>query len=1200
MAEDADLEARMKAVAHRVEFIELLDDEGPLPPRDLVEALPHSRATVTRALRELREAALVEKQDGDYGPTLAGSMAAEQYRRYERASEAVLSADSLLEPIPGGHAPPVEILVDADTILAEGDIPVRALEAVSNRVRRADSVEAYLPTLVNTHLLRVWHRAVLAESVESMAVFDPDLLTVLKGQYPHLLAEMAAADGFETYSTMGPPYGLVLTTIDGTTSVAVIVYEDDTKVRGVLTNDAPAAVSWVRNRLEGLRAESAAVTAELEALSEAVADGVRPLRRPTAGGRSDAPGGFSRGTSEGHALPIDLEAEGFVRLSERYFEDHGQAEPAVSWRTGFTLAEIQAGHAIDRQDPEGRNLTDRLVGAAKTATDHVVLGPPGSGKSTICMAVACAWYDRRLGPVLYREHGAGDRFESVALLEAYLRQTGGHALVVVEDAIRDDANRIFEVMQSLDAEPSVTFLLDSRTHEWRTAEVVDLDARLDAYRRTTIEAIDVPRLDETECIRFVEHFAALVGSEPDISGTDLFELLQTGTAAPPDEEGVQTGDALLAQHHLARWSDSSETTEAPTTSALEEAVHQTYQTLADAEPRLGTDLGVMVALLTAAGIPVAVEYLYALADPDEFDAIEEAISLLHGRLLFEPNRPRATSAAYRTRHETWAMEFLEAFREIEPIDRARERFGRCATRLFALADDADRRQRIQRHLGGQTPYIHQIEADSRGWADELTERLFGLGRTDASIAPLFGETADSTIELPRACSSWTRLQQPYWRGEMNRILGDLDRAEREYRTLQQMAENFEFPTAESVPPATPVFVSASAVERDDEEAHRTRWRATSLTNLGVIASERGEIDPAQARIEEALALYRDIDDREGEATCLKHLGQVAFYASDYERARELFENGLTIARDLEARLIEFGCLMDLGAVTVRQSDYDRGLEYLEQSLSIARDVGMRREEAQVLNNLGVVATYQGAYGKARRAWTASLAIRRELGDRQGEADSLDNLGMGARKRGNLDRARDLHEEALAIRRDIGYRSGEATSLVNLGALAREQGALDRAEKRFESALDIFETIGGEKGIAEIYLEQGLLSLDRGAIDDARESAEEALETFEELALHIWTARSRHLLGRIAAAAGSPEAARDHWRTALETFESVGAPPDALETLTELVGICREQGDEESAREWCQRAGAVVSDAPDSIAEQYRDWVEQQADDLNVT
>ena len=1230
MGSERDFEARMETVAKRVEVLELLGEEGPIPPRDIVEMVELSRPTVTRALKELREANLVERGEGGYSPTLAGVMAADEYRRYETASEAILSADDLLAPIPETYAPPVEVLVGADRITAETAVPVRALEAVSGRVQNAERVRAYLPTLVDTHFLRVWHRVVVATAVRSEAVFDPELLTVLKGQYPHLLAEMAATGGFDAYATTGPPYGIVLTTTGEDTSLAVVVYENDTAVTGVLTNDSAAAVEWAQGELDRLAGGATEVTEDLAALSSAVADGLaQPLvarsdstSSPSGSTHSSRSDPDAPASAADHPLPIDLEAEGFVRLSGEYFTAHGVAAPSTSWRTGFTLAEVRAGHAVDRLDAEGRDLTEYLVDALHDGTDYVVLGPPGSGKSTACMAVACEWFDRGLGPVLYRERGDGDRLESTALLEAYIRQTDGHTLVVVEDAVRDEANATFEVMQALDADPSVTFLVDARTQEWRDPDAFDLDARRDAYRRTALTEFAVPDLDERACERFVEHFSELVGADLDLTGADLFAMVEEGTTAT-DADDRSPGEALVAQYYLAQRYDPPADADASATTALDEAARDTYRTLVDDETRFAPDLAVLVALLTAAGVPVAGEYLYAIGTPEDaasgdepvptgsegdaapggadgYAAVDEAVSLLEGRMLFAQHHTRVGSpTTYRTRHETWAIRFLEQFHAIEPASRARTRVGRVITRLLDLADEPARRERIQRYLGGRTPHLHQIEADPQHWADELVERLLGIGRTDARLAPLFGETKDGPIELPAACSPWTDLQQAYWRGLAYRTHGDLARAEREFRTLGELAQEIDVPSVATTEPATPEFASSHALGDDDEAVHRTRWLATSRTELGRVARDSGEYEPALEYHHEALALFREIDDSEGEAVSRKNLGTAAFYQGDYEEARNQFERSRAVAEDIGARRLEADCLNSLGSLATRQSEYDAGREYFERSLVAARDLGDRQREASSLNNLGAIATHQGDYDQAREYCEMSLSIERAHGNRQAAANSLNNLGQIARKQGAYDRGREYLEESLAVRRSISDKTGMATSLVNLGGTAIERGAHSRARDFLDQALETYEEIGAKNGIAEVRLERGKLALAEGDIDGAREHAREALDTFAALELEVWVARSRRLLGRVAAAADSPDEARDHWQKALETFETVDAPPGALSTLSDLIELCREQGDEERAREWCERSRETLAAAPDATAALHRDWVERHATELGV-
>lgn len=1194
MGEDPRLESRMETVAQRVEFIELLADEGPLPPRDILAALPHSRATVTRALRELREANLVQKREGGYDTVVPGLLAAEQYRRYQRSSEAVLSADHLLASIPAEHAPDVEVLVDAETILAEGDIPVRALETVSERVQRAERIRLYLPTLVNTHLLRVWHRAVLATNVDTMALFDPDLLTVLKGQYPHLLAEMAGTSGFSAYSTAGPPYGIVRTTTNGDSSVAIIVYEDETVVRGVLTNETPASVEWADTRLDALRSEAADVTSELAALSDAVADGVRTVSGREANVvQPERTADIEPSKPRGHSLPLELEGEGFVRLSESYFDTHSQAPPAVSWRTGFTLTEVHDGHALDRLDAEGSELTDLVVESLRDGNDSVLLGPPGSGKSTACMAAACEWYDRGFGPVLYRERGDGDRFDSPALLEAYLRQADEHALVVVEDAVRDEANAIFKVIQSLDGDPAVSFLLDARTHEWRNPGAFTIDARRDAHRRAAVDEIPIPKLDRDECQRFVEHFRDLVGADVDLSGPELFAKIEQGTSSVGND-GLPAGDALIAQHYLAQEHESPVEVDASLETALDEAVRQTYRSLTTAEHPLAPELGLTIATLTAAGIPVASEYLYGVVESDQYGAVDEVIPFLTGRLLFEQDQSLAeSSTTYRTRHETWAVRFLEAIRDMESAARSRERFGRIVTRLLGLANDPERRDHIQRHLGGQTPHLHRIEADPGEWADEIAERIFGIAQSNADLAPLFGETTDDGIELTEACSASTRIAQAYWRGEMNRINGNLARAEREYRTLQELADEVDFP--DSSIRAAPVEPGPdSGVE---EPIHRTWWRGLSRTNLGLVARDRGEYETAEAYHSEALASFREIDEPEGEAITLKNLGAIAYLQSDYESAREYFDESLEIATEHDARRIAARCLNNLGTVTYDQNEYDRSREYHGRSLEIKRELGDLQGEANSLDNLGLVLVRQGEYEEARTHHERSLDIKRELGDRKGEATSLNNLGRVARQRGEDDRARDYFERSIDLRRELGDSRGLAHSLADMGELARTRGDYDRAREYLAEARQTFEEVGTEYGLARSQLITGRLAFAQEDMESARDRTQRARTSFQEIGSDYWAARSLLLLGRIAAGTDDHAEAREHWRAALETFQHVEVTPDALATLRSLVESCVDEGDQELARKWCRRAKQMLEGAPAPTAEDHREWIQRHCDGL---
>ena len=96
-----------------------------------------------------------------------------------------------------------------------------------------------------------------------------------------------------------------------------------------------------------------------------------------------------------------------------------------------------------------------------------------------------------------------------------------------------------------------------------------------------------------------------------------------------------------------------------------------------------------------------------------------------------------------------------------------------------------------------------------------------------------------------------------------------------------------------------------------------------------------------------------------------------------------------------------------------------------------------------------------------------------------------------------------------------------------------------------------------------------------------------------MTMDYWEARSRRLLGRIAADTGDAGTAREHWLAALSTFEDAGASRDALTTARYLVDACRGECQDDQTAEHLRRAEALLADAPDSVADQHRVWVEEQ-------
>jgi PAS domain S-box-containing protein len=365
----------------------------------------------------------------------------------------------------------------------------------------------------------------------------------------------------------------------------------------------------------------------------------------------------------------------------------------------------------------------------------------------------------------------------------------------------------------------------------------------------------------------------------------------------------------------------------------------------------------------------------------------------------------------------------------------------------------------------------------------------------------------------------------------------------------------------------------------------------SRSNLGIICLRGGEYDRAQEQFEHALSLSQDLGDPHKEAAALNQLGLIAFRRNEYDEGWEYYQQSLDIRREIGDRGGEAACLHNLAFVAFRRGEYDQAREYYERSLTISQTIGDRNVEALSLVNLVLIAYDRGAYDQVHEYAERSLDIYREIGVPRGEALSLVGFGMHANVRGNLERARDVLTDSLEIAREVGLLVPKLMGSRELGAVARKQGAYDEAAQHLDSSLDACEESEHRHERAKTHLERARLALARDDIETAREAVDRAHSIFTELGATPHEARATLLRGRIAARTDSPDRAREHWRNALETFEEIDAPRETLQTLGHLVETCRQQGDDEGAREHRERARMVFENAPEPVQENHGEWLD---------
>ncbi len=232
--------------------------------------------------------------------------------------------------------------------------------------------------------------------------------------------------------------------------------------------------------------------------------------------------------------------------------------------------------------------------------------------------------------------------------------------------------------------------------------------------------------------------------------------------------------------------------------------------------------------------------------------------------------------------------------------------------------------------------------------------------------------------------------------------------------------------------------------------------ARVLLNLGNIHRRAGHLVEAGTMIREALALFREVGDRQGESDAYNALG---ILSSDYAEQRLYYEHSLAISRAIGNRSGMARTYNNLGLIYAGLGLYTRAREYLEQAVQIQRDLQARTSLTYTLESLGRVYLDTGDYLQAQQVFEEGRALAMDVGDRWTESIYWMGLGRVALMRGHLANAREMLRQACAMQREIGTLGYLAASTAWLARVYLEQGDWHLAEQTSREACALLEQAG---------------------------------------------------------------------------------------------------------------------------------------------
>ncbi len=501
------------------------------------------------------------------------------------------------------------------------------------------------------------------------------------------------------------------------------------------------------------------------------------------------------------------------------------------------------------------------------------------------------------------------------------------------------------------------------------------------------------------------------------------------------------------------------------------------------------------------GLPLAIELAAARLDvlsPEALLArLEQQLGLLTGGARDLPERLRTMRAAIAWSHDLLAPEERRLFRRLAVFAG-----GWTLEAAEAVAGDDGDDAIAPRPRRGAPPPHREERGDPLGVLDHLTAlvdssllrrtegpggadatglrfgmlesvREFGLGHLAAS-----GEEEETRRRHAMWCVDLAEQAEPWLIGkDGNAWLARLAAEHDNLRAALRWAETTGEPEIGlRLAGALMRFWFTRGHLREGREALERglatagsggvppRVRAKAVLGFGFLALHLGDFDQAGAALDEALALWRGLEDREGTARALEALGALAEYRGDDDQATAWREEALELFREQGNQRLVATMLENLADAAYRQGALDRAAALAGEALATSRAIDNPRVVVQTLVGAAQVACEQGDYSGATALLAEGFALAEAAGFWLGFADALSGCAAVAAALGRATGAVRLLAAAMAVCEEIGvprllhheqYRR----------ALAAARAALDEAA--FAAAWDAGRALTPEQVRAEV-------------------------------------------------------------------------------------------------------------------------------------
>lgn len=291
-----------------------------------------------------------------------------------------------------------------------------------------------------------------------------------------------------------------------------------------------------------------------------------------------------------------------------------------------------------------------------------------------------------------------------------------------------------------------------------------------------------------------------------------------------------------------------------------------------------------------------------------------------------------------------------------------------------------------------------------------------------------------------------------------------------------------------------------------------KTEAETSVKTGLQQLENNQPEAAIKSFEQALTIYQEIKERQGEGETLKNLGNAYVAAGNNTKAMEIYQQSLIIAKEIKNPDLEARVLQNIGTIYRLQENYAEAAEYLESALLIAKEFKNQEIVLKALVSLGIVYDSLSNYQKVVEYYEQLLPLIKETNNPQLAALTLVTLGYAYTTLGNEEKGVEFGEPGLKLAKEIKQPELEAIALVTLGSAYLGLENYQKAVEFAEPGLAMIKQIKSPQMELVALVTLGFAYTNLKDYQKAAEFGQSALTIARELKNRVFEGRALVVLG----------------------------------------------------------------------------------------